>query len=160
MTSPQKTPYEIAQDIFTKEPLKPFSKSIELSNTNEDVSYLFEIILNIMMEGMEILTGGLDKTDFTNFNKELILIMNPWLASLGLKVNVQLETETIDYYCKIIINNDDWKHFFNLKKISNTFHFLLSPKYASGTTFTKLNEHHAIFKINKSIYRINFDIIH
>ena len=152
------TPYELAKNIFTQEPQKPYSKLFELDNKNEDVSYLFEVVLNIMLEGMEILTNGLNTTDFTQFNEDYILNLNPWLESLGVKVNVKQINSDTDYYCKIIINNNSWKTYYKMKNINKNFHFLLSQNY-NKQAYDKLESYKSIFINNTTIYQIYFTVL-
>tara|TARA_Y100000780_G_C13684303_1_gene417171 strand:- start:1157 stop:1630 length:474 start_codon:yes stop_codon:yes gene_type:complete len=154
-----KTPYEIAHNIFTQDPQEINSKIIELDDKNQDVSYLFEIFLNILLEGIDILSNGLDKAQLNNFDETFILNLNPWLKSLGICVNVDLIDSIPDnYYCKIIIKNNSWKPFFNLKNITNNYHFLLSSKY-KNLNFNFIHSYKALFINNNQNYLIYFSIL-
>ncbi|MBA42395.1 MAG: hypothetical protein CMF62_00110 [Magnetococcales bacterium] len=157
------SPEKIAENNFTKKPKEPCTGLLIAEKVGNDASYLFEIMINVMLEGMEILSGGLDKAKFEEFNEEFILFLNPWFQSLGIELKVttfdKSEKELWDnYYCKIIINNSEWNNFFVLKKIQKNFHFLINPKYYNGTNEMELKNHTSIFMVNNKVYQIYFDI--
>jgi hypothetical protein len=157
------SPENIARDIFLKAPGNPCSGLLLSEKVSNDPSYLFEIIINIIMEGMDLLIGGLDSANFDNFSEDHILVMNPWMHSLGITIKTEhfnLEDKHFysDYYCKVIVKNSEWNAWFDSRGISKNFHFLLNAIYANGSNKINLSDHYAIFILNDSVFKITFDI--
>lgn len=157
------SPEKVAQIIFAGEPMKPNSHMILAYHDTNDSSYLFEIMITIFMEGMDILSGGLDKVDLTNFNQDYILGLSPWFNSLGFKIHVFVfDKQDIDkyedYYCKIILNNNDYGKFFEMKNIHKSYHFLCNQKYINGCKNKDVSELYGLFVNGKIGYKVNFTI--
>ena len=55
------SPEEIAHEIFTKEPMPECSCQIVAADSNTDIPTIFEILVIILMEGLETLSGDLSQ---------------------------------------------------------------------------------------------------
>jgi len=131
-----KTPEEIANVLFTNDPPKKgstyFSCYESESDSDLDVSTLFEIILTVVMEGLNIYYYGLDNVDYEDINPENILVVNRWMENIGVKVNCsEIKNSKEDEYCKIILKNNCSKSQIDYFKMENgkSYHFLLNQKY-------------------------------
>ena len=87
------SPEMIAHQLFTKEPKDPCSHQIIAYDSGSDLTYIFEILITILLEGLNILTGGLTDADLSGFNQEHIIGLNPWFNSLGFKIIVTTKNE-------------------------------------------------------------------
>ena len=90
------TPKQIAQEIFSKQPAQACTNNMLIDQDLADPIYIFEILLTILVEGLEIFTknvfpGGLKEADLSNFSTENITQMNPWFHSLGFYIKVESE---------------------------------------------------------------------
>lgn len=163
------SPEMIAREIFIKNPKDPCSYRIIPKQENIDLTYIFEILITILLEGLDILTNGLRNVDLTNFDSDHILSLNPWFNSLGFSISVDFyndknnsgndSREYEEYYCKTIINNRENNTFFIMKNIeAKSYHFFLNGKFLeSNRKKESLNELYGIFTTNDKIYKISFD---
>ena len=69
------TPEKIAHKIFSSDAKEPFSHQILTVEEDTDITYVFEILLIILLEGLEMVTGGLKNADLSGFSEENILRM-------------------------------------------------------------------------------------
>lgn len=157
------TPENIAKFLFTKEPKLPCSCQIIAEQNLSDLPYIFEILLIIFLEGLEILTGDLSQTNLENFTEEHITILNPWFQSLGFNIKVKstdFKNKELfkGYYCKTIIKDKLQKIYFELKQINKNYHFFLNGDYLEENKKKKnLNELFTVFISGKEIFKISFD---
>lgn len=165
MYDKSKTPEEIAHTLFIKDPEIPNSQRIISDDSeNYDIINVFEILLQILFEGFNILTNGFDDTDINNITYEHILSLNPWMNSLGFNLNV----ETFDknqtylynkYYCRALIKtmNDNIKNEFNKRNIQKNYHFFINKYYCDNNIDDReLDELYAIIETNNCVFKIYF----
>jgi hypothetical protein len=160
----------LVETIFNEPPKDP--SSIPLIRVDEaDHEYVFEILLNVLMEAFCHFMPSFDDVDWDDFSVNHITIMNPWFKSLGFEIMVD-EVPTSDYmehlskglechYCRTIINTGDDGRIFTMKNIKSKFHFLLNsmtrtPEYQSGCT--KLDDYYTIFEAGSSTFKIRFKL--
>lgn len=158
------TPEQIAYQIFTKEPADPCSITIIGDQVN-DITYIFEILLTIFMEGFDILTGGLNQADLSHFTKEHIEGLNPWFNSLGFQIRgAEFEEKSEkelykDYYCKIMIKTKLHETFFIMKNVKKNYHFLLNGPYLEkNKTSQQLKNLKGVFIHGDKAFSVSFDI--
>lgn len=155
------SPENIAKALFTQPPETAKRYQIITGVESNDPSFIFEILLTIFLEGLDILTGGIDRTDLDNLTLDYINNLKPWFASIcfELKVDVFDDTDKLlidNYYCRIILNNKKADYMlFQLKRIEKNYHFLLSANFDKERKY-ELNDIFAIFKHRDQIYRIRF----
>lgn len=159
------TPEEIAQILFTQEPKNSFSHQIIAEKEIADVACIFEILMIILMEGLEIITGDLSKAKLENLTCNHLLALNPWFNSLGFEIkNVESfivktdESLYNNYYCKTIPRDTLHASFFQMKNINKNYHFFLNgPELIKPKT--DLKDLHSIFVNQDTIFKIVFDFM-
>lgn len=161
-----KTPQQIASYIFNSEAKDPCTIQIIADEDHLDISYIFEILISILMEGFQILNNDLYSLDLDNLTEESFEDLNPWFKSIGFKIRCNkypLDDEDYKelydkYYCNIVINNPLNEVIFIAKNIKEPFHFFLNgdsmQKYENET---QLCNFYAIIKSSNNVYKINFD---
>lgn len=156
------TPEEIGKELFTKEPKPPCSCQMISEAQCIDTTFLFEILLIILMEGLESLTGDFSKADLHLMTKEHLTMLNPWFQSLGFDMFVDVYSKNDiefyeGYYCKIIIRDKLYDIVFQTKHIEKNYHFFLNGDYLEeNRKKNNLNDLHAVFINNDQIYKIEF----
>ena len=125
--------------------------------------FTLRFCLTILLEGLNIVTFGLDNADLKNFNKEYLLNLNPWFRSIGYEMKVDVfdrnDKESYEkYYCKTMINNKLYRGFFEMKGIKKPYHFLLNGNFIEENKQKKqLNELFTVFLNEDRVYSISFD---
>jgi hypothetical protein len=160
------SPQEIANRLFSEDPKKPMSQMISIDpETDEqlDASLIFEMMITILMEGLETIFVDLKTADLSILDKSLLMKLDPWFWSVGFSLSVDVvdKTDRQAYdtegrYCKIILNNDDYGFIFRLKNVDKSYHFLINPQYVNGCPLDDINELFADFHINQKVYKIGF----
>ncbi len=158
------SPEKVAHTIFSTDPKAPCSNQMLAYEEGADVTFIFEILITILMEGFDKFTNGFDDLDMKKFSSEHIYALDPWIKSLGFKINI----ETCDkvnkdkyqtYYCKIIIRTKLHETLFIMKNIHKKYHFFLNGPYIEeNKKKDKLTDLKAVF-INDDtdvVYIINF----
>jgi hypothetical protein len=170
MEDDQNLPCKIADIVFNQEPSLP--KSVQLiceteTKTSIEPLDLFEIFMNIMLEGLFIKIPDLNKNLMDSFNEGTLKGLSPWLQSLGYDVDVvavpRKATEEYEhYYCKIILKCDpEWTLFFKIQNIENKkYHFVFGGKspYIRKEE-CKLSNLFAIFVHKNDVFKISFRCI-
>lgn len=157
------TPEQIAEALFTHEPKEPWSCQMLANPGEASVTHLFEILLIILVKGIEVLSGDLNKADLSNLTSEHITNLNPWIKSLGFTVKVESldkeDTELYEeYYCRILIKDKVNAFLFEQRGFPNNYHFLLNGTYLEENENKKnLAELFAVFNSNKDVFKISFD---
>ena len=96
--------------------------------------------------------------DTNNLSCETLLICEPWLKSIGFAIYVDMCDQN-DYiydnseYCRILINQDNDKKYFELNNINKRYHFVLQKNYVH---FENLSKMKAIFICNGKVFTIKF----
>jgi len=158
------TPEKLAHTLFSANPGAPCSNQILSYQSGQDITYIFEILCVVMLEGMNILTGGLIDCDTSLFTESHIDKLNPWFHSLGFNINVSSfdmhEKEYMpDYYCRILVNSGIHKNIFEYRNMEHKpYHFFINGDYMEeNQEKTKLEELSAIFVKNyQEKYLISF----
>lgn len=168
------SPEEIAKNLFSLDPTLPNSIQLllyEINTDTIDTTYIFEVLITILMEGLDITLGGLESADLKLFTTDHILSLNNWFKSIGFIINVDTFYKEIDkknynnYYCKIMVKTKLFETFFILKKISKKYHFLLNNNIFNDTDeideideINELKDIYAVFiNIDNIVYKISFD---
>jgi len=156
------TPEGIAHALFTQEPKPPCSCQIIAEQQLADLSYIFEILTIILMEGLETLTGNLSQANLANLTEEHFFALNPWFYSLGFELSVQSfdvkDTELYDgHYCRIIVRDKLQEMLFQMKGINKDYHFFLNgPCLDINNQKTELDQLHSIFINGDKVFKIIF----
>ncbi|QKF93964.1 hypothetical protein QKU48_gp0506 [Fadolivirus algeromassiliense] len=157
------TPEGIAYNIFTSEPKQPCSCQLVSDETTVDITYLFEILLIILMEGLELFTGDLSKANLNELTTNHISSLNPWFRSLGFNIKVTEYTTTDTdlfnkQYCKIVVKDKLQEMFFKMKGIEKNYHFLLNgDNLEENKQKTNLKDLHTICIIKDKVFKISFE---
>jgi len=155
------TPENIAQYIFTKQPMERCSYQILAEQDDADLTLIFEILVTIMMEGIDIFSGGLDNVNLNDFTMNHIVGLNPWFKSIGFKIKAQIIERDQDYdrYCKIVLRLRN-RPIFDIKNIDKSYHFFINGSALDKNKIeNKLNNLYATFSCLDKIYKINFDFV-
>lgn len=157
------TPEGIAHNIFTKEPQSPCSCQLVSEESGMDTTYLFEILLIILMEGLELFTGDLSKANLDGLTLDHITSLNPWFKSLGfnIKVSVYDIGDTVSYnkqYCKIMVKDKLQEMFFKMKNIDKNYHFLLNgDNLEENKQKSNVKDLHSICIFKDQVFKIGFE---
>ena len=160
-----KTPEQIAEALFSHEAKEACSHQILADADLAASTYIFEILITILVKGIEILSGDLNQADLNKLSEDHILGLNPWFHSIGFSVNVDslVKNEDLelyeDYYCKILIRDKLHENFFEHRKYTNNYHFLLNGPFLNENEAREhVNDLCAVFiKENNTVFRITFD---
>jgi len=149
------SPKEIAYKIFSEDYKDPNTYQIIADNNINDIYYVFEVLLNVLVEGMDRLTGGLDTIDINKITLDHFRRLNPWFNSIGFELDVELYEDLDDYYCKIEFKNNSNETFFEYKDIKENFHFFLNAN--RNMDYKKLVDISAIYLSNNQNIKISFN---
>lgn len=156
-------PEEIAHTLFSSEPKPACSCQITTEQNTTDLTFIFEILIIILLEGLEIIIGDLSEVNLQDMTEEHITTLNPWFESIGFKIKVILfPKESIDqylqYYCRIIIKDKLHKIYFDMKNIKTNYHFYLNgPFLQQNKSKNLLNQLYAIYHNGNSTFKIWFE---
>jgi len=152
------TPEEIAEALFNQPPKEPFKYQILVGSQGTDQTLIFEILLTILLEGLNILSNGLNNFNLDDFNENYIYNLIPWFNSIGFDIKVNINSDISNYYCRILINNKSHEYlFFNIKNLIKNYHFLLNGNFISNNN--ELSNIYAIFKFKNKSYSIFFNYL-
>jgi hypothetical protein len=160
------SPERIAQAIFSKKPEPPLTQQLMLDPTQADIdpSYIVEILMTVLLEGLDIFTGGLKEADLSNFNSQLITAMNPWFNSLGFNIKVAtVDQEDKDlyeeFYCRAVLNRGSTQALFTINNVEDrSYHFLLNGTYLEmNRAKTNVSDLYGVFTEQDKAYLISFD---
>jgi hypothetical protein len=65
-----------------------------------------------------------------------------------------------EYYCKIILNDNIWNGFFEMKNIQKDYHFFINPEFIYENEFNNINEVGSIFIVKNTVYFIKFNFLY
>jgi hypothetical protein len=160
------SPKDIVLNVFTKPAGEPYSQRMLFINEENhdvlDITYLYEILISILLESLECAVNSLKKYDFVTFSKDNLDYFLPWFRSLGFNMFVS-ECDIKDrdlynnYFCKILINNSlvGEDSFFDINNLNNSYYFLLNGYFDKKDK--KLKDIMSIFRFNNKIFMIHFD---
>jgi len=162
-TLENKSPESIALILFSDDPKPENSIQLELENT--DPTFIFEILITILMEGIQKKYGDLKKINYDTFNENLLLNLIPYFKSIGFNINIKKydkknKEDYKDYYCKVILNDSMWDQFFEMKKIEKDYHFFINPSFVYNNNFNELKQVRSIFIVKDTVYNINFNYLY
>jgi hypothetical protein len=104
---------EIAKKIFMNDPKAPFT--IRLGLEEVDHEYVFQIILNILLEGLYIKFGS--NFDIGQLNVDILCHLNQYMNSMGFQLNKHADKEGHCYCDLIKLNNQgSEKYIFVVNK--------------------------------------------
>jgi len=130
-------PIEIANEIFSKEPGNECS--IQLYDVG-DIYMLFEILMTILMEGIEKM-NYLNEIDNINDEKLIVFLVkiNNWFNSFGFTIDINKnKTKKENYYCKIITRNGSYGQLFIIKNIEKNYSFLLNQNHVKKNNISEI----------------------
>lgn len=130
------TPEKLAEQIFSKKP-KP-KKSCQLILDQVDDEYVFELLLKILSNGINVLYGN--EANISNIveSPEIKIILNEYFESMGFKLLIDIMDNNLDkdntHYCEIKIS--DFPDYFieytkqnsGHSKYGNKYRFILNGK--------------------------------
>lgn len=159
---------EIAKNIFSCPPEEPkkFQLYVEGEVTPANVVDIFEVFVTILMEGIDVVTEGIDYEKVKTFNFGFLDWLNCWTKSLGFATIVeQVPKHHVEnyanYYCSIVLAcMPQWKQYFDMKHITKKYHFILNGNNPFVEEHKiQLNELFAIFTIGEDVFKISFKCI-
>ena len=150
-------PKQIASKLFSENPDEKLSKQL-LLDTVENVTDIYEILVTILMEGIDIVTGGVENINMDVLNSTHLLELNPWFQSIGFTITIDVvnKNDYIDnkHYCKVILRDHGYKPLFELKNIVEKYHFLGNPEYSECED---MKDVYSIFIRNNDVFKIYFN---
>lgn len=157
------TPEQIAKYLFTQEPKDKVSYGIVYDEESGNPEYVFEILITICLEGLEIMNGGnLSQVNLNLVSAQVIESMNPWFKSMRIKIkcdeleyNKENKSKFSNNYCNIYIRDRLYEEWFKIKKISGNYRFTLNGNYSPQD---KLRDIYAKYIYKNKIFIISFDI--
>src|SRR5271156_1145724 len=82
------SPEFIAKTLFGKNPSDKEAYQILAYQDGSDLTYIFEILITVVMEGLNMFTpNGIKNSDLNLLETDHITFLNPWLNRLGFSVN-------------------------------------------------------------------------
>lgn len=161
------TPDAIANTLFHQEPKDPFTCRLLANPEEVDSIYLFELLITILMEGLDIMIGGLSTADLSNMTTDHITCLNPWFYSLGFKINIELFdrnenedeiNEYQEYYCKTVIRNKVNEIIFEKNNVDKDYHFFINGHFLKKNQLKEnLRDLYSVFINGNDVFKISFD---
>lgn len=171
------SPEDVAKKIFSSVPQSPGSICIlpYSNNTENDaVSFNFEILLTIYMEGfmniLDVIKNNyleqnpeaigkkqyeLENLIYADISDEDLKFPEPWFKSFGYNIDINdVQSVKMQPYCRILLSFDpkDRIHFL-MKEIKSRYHFILSRNYKPTNDIKKI---YACLQKGKKTYYISF----
>ena len=157
------SPEKLAGTLFQKEPGVPNSCQLRFTQDDDlDASYIFEILVTVLMEGLDIFSGGLDKVDLKDFSSEQVLNLNQWFRSIGYNITVKeypiADREKYEeYYCKIVTRTSADEMLFQIRGINKNYTFNLNGDFLEANRSKELKNLFGLLKTNDKAYTVSFD---
>lgn len=114
---------DIAKYIFTLEPKNP--NSIQLLSDEVDNEYIFEMLLNLLLEGLYILYGN--TFNISDLNENILMKLNTYFHSIGFSIQAFSDKKE-DCFCHVI-KTDFEKPFIFVLNFNNKTYNNLSDYY-------------------------------
>lgn len=146
------SPEELAEIIFNAEPKPVQSIGLFTDQSNSNLQDLFEMLVTVLMEGLETIVGDLSTADLSKLTTEHLEALNPWIQSLGFTLhseqyNFQTDQEQYkDYYCKTLVKDELYANYFNFKNLEKNYHFQLN-----GSVLEKIEEKNSIEEFHTAL---------
>jgi hypothetical protein len=164
---------QIAEFIFSKPPQEPCT--IQIFADENDDEYIFQLLLNIFMEGLAKNYNNLDNIDLGKFSENFdkhIPILEKFIHSVGFNLKIEKLDRTNenkehfdDYYCRVGLRQVDWFDFQRLH-IEKNYHFFVNHRNifrdlagvqnVNPIVRTCLPDYYAIFYNQGKVYKIGF----
>jgi hypothetical protein len=135
--------------------------------TDNDNTYVHEILLIILLEGIMKFNYNLDNVNLDEVEIEHIRALNPWFNSIRFNLRVN-EFEKIEenieeykyYYSKIILKKmPEYEMLFKINHIDKNYTFFLNSLYIKDKyPSVNLNEIYSIICLGERILKIKFDL--
>lgn len=123
------TPEQIALKLFSNDVKPPNTIHLFIKDINNKIE-IFEILLTILFDGLNIMLDGLYNINHNDINNEHLEIINPWFESIGFKIIAEISNVAPpNYYCRILLNNNDNKGYFFMKNIDKPYTFIINGKF-------------------------------
>lgn len=158
------TPEQIAERLFTQEPKNKVSYMPYMTDEESDpLEYIFEILITICLEGLEIRNGGnLSQVNLDLVSAQVIESLNPWFRSMKIKIkcdefeyNEENKSKYGNNYCNIYIRDRLYEEWFKIRKINGNYRFTLNGNYLPQDN---LRDIYAKYIYKNKIFIISFDI--
>lgn len=98
---------ELAQLLFTNEPKSP--NTIQIVPEEADANFIFEILCNVLLEGMYIMYGR--EFDVGKITPEVIYKMNDYMKSMGFEVKMYY-TKQEECYSQLVYLGEEYGYIF------------------------------------------------
>lgn len=157
-------PIEIAETLFENDPKPECSICLISENEGTDTSMIFEILLSILLEGLDRTYQGLNNIDFNILTEDHIEALNPWFRSLGYNIRATIhDKEDIvfydKYYCRIIIRTPIDEGYFFMKGLDTNYHFVLNGNhYEEVKKCPILKDYYCIYQFGDKFLSVSFDV--
>lgn len=164
------TPETIAELLFSKIPDDPATNQllIDIPKNDENIgTYIYEILLTILMEGIMKFNNNLENTNLDDVQLIHIEALNPWFKSLKFELKVEELNKIEDsiehykyYYSKIILKKmPEYEMLFEINHIDKNYTFFLNPLYIKESyPFINLNEIYSVIFLGNKIFKIKFNL--
>lgn len=151
------SPIHIADFMFHKKPDDVTEIGLILDD-EYTVTDLFEILLIIFMEGINILYDLKNVSDLSVISKDHLLYLNHWFNKLKVKIHITVvnKEEKIDPYCQILLNKDKYIQFFTKFNIKDEYHIVRNNKFEFKN---EIQDYKSIFIVSDKIFIISFELI-
>jgi hypothetical protein len=152
------TATNIAEYIFNSNPSELNKIGLLFGDEHYDVVDLFETLLIIYMEGIDIIYN-VEHIDDNKIEKDNLMFLNKWFEKLQIKIHIIETTKqkfvklSQPYYCRILLNKGENKKIFLKHKIDKSYHFFLNDKFEKKSN---LEHYFAIFVTELKIFIICF----
>ncbi len=145
---------QMAKELFVNN-----NPVILVFNEDEDLTYVFEVLINLSTEALLMIS---DINNYENLDLTTMVILNRWLRKIGYVIKLDVDDYANignynDRYCKIIIRSDKTNEkYFEELNIQKNYHFLLNANNPIKN-YKYLEDIYAILIQNGIIYKIHFN---
>ena len=162
------SPETIAEILFSKVPDDPQSKQLLLESPDDENTgtYIHEILLIILMEGIMKFNNNLEYTILDNIEISHIDALNPWFKSLRfnmkiIELNKELDIEEYKhYYSKIILKKmPEYTLYFTIHNLEKEYTFFFNSLYGKKYPKKNIDEIYSVLFIENRVFKINFTLI-
>jgi len=154
---------EFARILMSQPPKEPNTIRI-IPDHVEDLSMIFEILVNILMECVMIGFNRFEGIKYEELQMEKLYDLNPYFRSFGFEIKMDMgmnkKERTTDkfnnFYCKTLFKKD-WTYveFFKIKGWTEDFKFIGNGSYDNRKT-VNIQDFYTIMVIKDIIYKIWF----
>jgi len=164
------TPEDIALLLFSKMPDDPLTKQLLIELPDNECNahtYVHEILLTILLEGIMTLNNNLENTNLDDVQISHIEALSPWFKSLkfNIKINELKKTEDEEeykyYYSKIILKKmPEYEMLFEINNIKKNYTFFINSLYIKDSIINDtLDDIYSIIFLKDRVFKIIFKLI-